>query len=73
MDHHPPDDRRITSGAVAAAWAMVAGLLAATLVASALAPTRPTLIPPTQQASLHSQGCTSDESAGDDSDRAPRE
>ena len=73
MDRHPPDDRRVTSGAVAAAWAMVAGLLAATLLASALAPKTPTQVPVTQQAALHSQGCTSDEPVESDPDRSLRD
>ncbi len=73
MDQHPPDDRRITSGAVGAAWAMVAGLLAATVLASALAPPRPTPVPVTEQAALHTQGCTSDEPIEDDSDRSLRD
>jgi len=61
MDHHPPDDRRIGSGAVAAAWAMVAGLVATTLLASALAPPVAVKAPPTTQAALHERGCTDDE------------
>ncbi len=38
MHHHPPDDRRISAGAVTAAWAIVAGILAVTLVGNALKP-----------------------------------
>ena len=73
MDQHPTDDRRITSGAVATAWAMVGTLLALTVLASAFAPTRSTDIPVTQQAALHARGCASEEGTGDLPDRAMRD
>jgi hypothetical protein len=60
MDHHPPDDRRIGSGAVVAAWALVAGLVAATALASALSPQRAIQLPLTQQAALHDKACADD-------------
>jgi hypothetical protein len=73
MDHHPPDDRRIASGAVAAAWAMVAALTALVALASALAPPQPPPHPPTQQAALHAGGCIDDGEAADRPDRSLRD
>ena len=73
MDHLPPDDRRISSGAVAAAWALVAGLTAAMALASALAPAKPPPHPPTEQAALHAGGCVDDEGATDRQDRSLRD
>ncbi len=73
MDHHPPEDRRISSGAVAAAWAMVAGLVAVMLLVSTIAPSRPTQIPLAQQAALPSGGCTNDEGTADRPDRSMRD
>ena len=72
MDHHPPDDRRITSGAVAAAWAMVAGLTALVVVASAFAPAKPPPFRPIEQAALHT-GCAHEETLDDGSDRSLRD
>lgn len=72
MDRLPSDDHRITSGAVGAAWAMVAGLAAVIVLASALAPPKPT--PPlTEQAALHAVGCTNDDATEDRLDRSPRD
>jgi hypothetical protein len=73
MDQHPPDDRRITSGAVGTAWAMVAALVTLTALASAFAPQRSTNTPVTEQAALHTKGCTYDEGTGDLPDRAMRD
>jgi len=53
MSHQPPDDRRVSGGAVIAAWAIVAGLVAATLFASVLAKPAPMEIPLTAQADNH--------------------
>jgi len=53
MSHHPPDDRRVSGGAVIAAWAIVAGLVAATLFASVLANPAPIEFPLTAQAGNH--------------------
>jgi hypothetical protein len=60
MDHLPPDDRRISSGAVAAAWALVAGLTVATALASVLAPSRPHAPSPAQH-SVPAADCEDDE------------
>lgn len=60
MDHLLPDDRRISSGAVAAAWALVAGLAVATALASALAPARSPAPPPAQH-TLPAADCEDDE------------
>ena len=57
MDHLPPDDRRISSGAVAAAWAMVAGLIALVVVAAVLRPQGPTAAPPIAHVATHAQDC----------------
>ena len=74
MDNHPlPDDRRIGGGAVASAWALVACLAGATLLASALAPTRPMPLPLTQQAALHAGACTNDDAIEEDPDGSRRE
>lgn len=73
MDQHLPDDRRITSGAVGTAWAVVAALVALTVLASAFAPPRRTEIPVTEQAALHTKGCINDEGTGDIPDRAMRD
>ncbi len=73
MDQHPPDDRRITSGAVGTAWAMVAAVVALMALGSAFAPPRPTAIPLTEQAALHTRGCTTQEGPGDLPDRAMRD
>lgn len=70
MDHLPPNDRRVSSGAVAAAWALVAGLTAMTAVGSVLAPPRP--LPLTEQAALHTGGCTTDEPDAERPDRPDR-
>jgi predicted benzoate:H+ symporter BenE len=73
MDHHPPDDRRISSGAVVAAWAIVAGLVAATLLASALAPPKPVLDPLAEQAALHVGGCADEGGPDHEGGRTLRE
>lgn len=72
MDDHPPDDRRITSGAVASAWAMVAGLTALVALASAFAPARQPPIRPMEQAALHT-GCAHEDALDDSSDRSLRD
>lgn len=72
MDHHPPDDRRITSGAVATAWAMVAGMTALMALASALAPAKQPPFRPMQQAALHA-GCAHEDTSDEDPDRSLRE
>lgn len=72
MDHHPTDDRRITSGAVAAAWAMVAGMTALMALASALAPAKQPPFRPTEQAALHT-GCAHQDASDEDSDRSLRD
>lgn len=54
MDH-PPDDRRVSGGAVVAAWAIVAGLVAVALIASVLATPAPMTTPVTEQAALHGE------------------
>jgi hypothetical protein len=73
MDHHLPDDRRITSGAVAAAWALVACVVAAITVASAFAPARPLQRPVTEQAALHAGACTNNEATEEGPDRSLRD
>lgn len=73
MDHLPTDDRRITRGAVAAAWAMVAGLTAVMVLASAIAPPKPRPLPLTEQASLHVMSCPHDEATEDGPDRSLRD
>jgi len=70
MDHLPSDERRITSGAVGAAWAMVAGLTAVMVLATALAPPKPAPPALTEQAALHSVGCTNDDAAQDHPERS---
>lgn len=72
MDHLPPDDRRITSGAVASAWAMVASLTALVAIASAFAPPNQPPIRPMQQAALHT-GCEHEDASDDGSDRSLRD
>ena len=71
MVHLPPDDRRVSSGAVAAAWALLACLTAMMAVGSALAPPRP--LPPTEQAALHAGGCATDEPDAERPDRPDRD
>jgi hypothetical protein len=56
MNHHPPDDRRISGGAVVAAWAIVAGLVAVTLFLSVLAKPAPMPIPLTARADTQVEG-----------------
>jgi|GEM_PF-3172419 hypothetical protein len=55
--YHPPDDRGVTSGAVVAAWAIVGGLAAMTLFASALVPPATAPAALTLQATAHPEGC----------------
>lgn len=55
--HHPPDDRRVTSGAVMAAWAIVGGVAALTLFTSLLTPPARMPVPLTAQAAAHVDGC----------------
>lgn len=72
MDDHPPDDRRITSGAVASAWAMVAGLTALVALASAFAPARQPPIRPMEQAALHT-GCAHEDALDGGPERSLRD
>jgi hypothetical protein len=58
MHHHPPDDRRISAGAVTAAWAIVVSILAVTLVGSSLKPPRTVDAPIAAQSTPRADDCT---------------
>ena len=68
MEDDLPNDRRISGGAVAAAWSLVAGLAAMTLVGSAMAPTRSIQLLLTEKPALDAGACTSDDATEQVSD-----
>ena len=70
---HPLDDRRVGSGAVAAAWAIVGGLAAVTLFTSLLLPPARMPVPLTAQAAVHVDGCADETETPEGPNRLTRD
>lgn len=69
----PLDDRRVSSGAVVAAWAIVGGLAAMSLFTSLLSPTARMPVPLTAQAVAHAEGCADETETADIPNRSSRD